>query len=171
MNPILIIKCEIKLAASIGMILFGLFLIGVFGMVTYKTSIYWWLIGLAFGLFCVYHWSNIILKGGRTLVFYIKNQVLYFTFENTREVVQQLENIKTADFYTKAYSLEDIQNFWRYIHEVNGAVRNDILYFTYENKKETLADLGYYEVKLDEEDLMKIAKFLLSHSPTIRIGE
>lgn len=170
MNPILIVKCEIKLASSIGMILFGILLAGGFGLVTYMISNYWWLIGVAFGLFCVYHWSKIIIKGGRTLVFYVKENILYFTFDPTKEVLVQLENIKTTDHYTSTFPVQEIQNFWRYIVQSSGATTTDILYLKLNGKKEVLADLAYYEVKLKEDDLVKIANFLLSHNPNIQLG-
>lgn len=171
MNPILIIKCKIKLLPSIAMIVFGLALLLGTGFMIFEGGKLWWLIGAFLGLFCIYHWTNIILKGGRTLVFYVNNNILYFTYAQTKIVVQELEQIKSMTFFTAMYNLAEIQNFWRYIRTANGAVNTDALRLKYQNEKIELADLNYHELRLEENDLNKIALFLIDHNPKIQLGE
>lgn len=106
-----------------------------------------------------------------TLVFLVRNGFLYFTYDRTKVVLEHLDDIEAFEFFTYQFELARIQNFWRYIQKLNGAVSTDILHFVYDGKQINLADLGMNEVNLSEQQLKDIAIFLISHEPRIAIGK
>jgi hypothetical protein len=170
MNPILIINCEVKRFFSLSIIAFGFALTAGIGFMLFKGSSLWWLLGIAFGVFCIYRWTNILRQGGRSMVFLVKEEQLYFTYEQTSLVLDKLEDIKTNNFYTERYKLSEIQNFWRLLRAAMGAVNTDLLYFRYQNEKKQLANLSFHFVDLEERDLNEIAAFLQEHNPNIELG-
>jgi hypothetical protein len=171
MSPILLLKCKTKILSSISMILFGiaLFLGGSF--LVYTGGSWWWTILILFGIFCVWTWSSILYKGSMTLVFFVKDELMYFTYDRTKIVLNRLDEIKETKFYTHSFELHSIQNFWRYVLKVNGGTTTDNLHFMYEGEKIELADLNANEVELNDKDLKEIAIFLHAHNPHISIGK
>lgn len=153
------------------MIIFGaaLTIVGVY-LISIGSS-WWWSILSLFGVFCLVTWGKILLEGSMTLVFYIQGGMLYFTMDRTKTVVENLDEIKEANFYSKVYALSGIQNFWRYVYSVNGSTSTDQLNIIYDGKQEELADLGAHEVDLLAKDLKEIAVFLYGHNPAIQIGK
>lgn len=171
MKPLLIIKGKIKWLSSILMIIFGVVVFGVAAKFLIDGASWWWLIGIAFGIFCAYNWTMIIIRGSMTLVFFVKDGYLYFTYDRTKIVANNLEEIQATTFVTNTYNLGLIQRFWRYQVTVNQATTSDFLYFLYNGQQLELADLAYHEVKLTKKQVEEIALFLLGHQPNIQFGK
>lgn len=171
MSPIFILKCKTQTLASIGMITFGLILIGFCGQMILNGESWWWSIAVLFGMFCVYHWAIILSRGSMSIVLLVKDHILYTTYDRSKVVAKKMEEIKRLGFYSNAFSLDSIQRFWRFTFKVNGANTSDMLYFQYQGKKVSWIDLNKYEVKITDTQLEDLVSFLLVHHPRIQIGK
>lgn len=171
MGPILLIQCKVNIYASIGMIIFGLGAIIIPTWLIYLGYSLWWLLSAALGIFCIYNWTRIILQGSRSLVFYIQNSWLYFSYETSKKIVTKLDQIEKGEFYTSKFELTKLENFWRHIYTSDGNTHEDELWLKYDSEKVRLADLHQLETKLTDNDLLAIAQFLKYHQATIVLGK
>lgn len=55
-----------------------------------------------------------------TMVFFVREQQLYFTYSQTKLILSHLDEIKDSSYDTEVYNLAEIHRFWRYILTVNG---------------------------------------------------
>ncbi|MCB0509827.1 MAG: hypothetical protein KDC82_03610 [Bacteroidetes bacterium] len=171
MGPILLIRCKVNVYASIGMIIFGLAALAISAWLIIIGYSLWWLILTAFGLFCILNWTKILLDGSRTLVFYIQNGWLYFSFEKSKKIVAKLDEIEKGEYYSSKFELAEVEKFWRHIYISDGNTHEDELWIKYQGEKVKLADLHQYESKLSDKDLLAIAHFLKYHQPKLSLGK
>ncbi|MGB1247656.1 MAG: hypothetical protein ACPG4Z_02135 [Chitinophagales bacterium] len=159
-----------KVVSSLSMILFGLVVTAVSINFIIESSL-WWIIGLLFGLFCIYQWTSILIKGGMSIAMLIRDDILYLTFDRTKKVANNLKEINTATFFTRSYHLYDISRLWKYTFKVNGGTTSEEIKIVYQGQKHTFIDLNEHELKLKDDDLYKIVNFLGHHHPNIQIGK
>lgn len=175
-NKYILVDCKLDVIKFLRIFTFGLVALSLASYLILMGKSSWWIVLFLLGLFIVYNWGKILVKGKVSVGVIVIDHKLNIVFDFKRTIQKKISDFESGNFYTKTYNLNDISHLWRYSQSiqttlVNKTTYSDNIKVLNNSKKEEVIDLSDLSVKLSHENYHSITAYLKQYHPTLALEE